>query len=288
MNTGNRVVDEISKINFSGNVIPQNWFKHIRFDDNKPDTVAIILLADIIYWYRHTEIRDEISGLTIGYRKKFKADKLQKNYSAMAEQYGFTKRQVQDAMNRLKSKGIIIIELRTVTTTTGSRLGNVVFIEPVADVINKLTHPITPESDPSHVETGEAITFERETNTEITYTENTTNNDNHNGATSRSALPYQKINDVDNSNTDIIHQVVTYYLSVYEKEFKEEHPKLKKAQWSRIRGVLSYFADDNMLDYDSFATMIDRHFERSMETDYNINHFATEGVLTNLFYEAAY
>ena len=44
-----------------------------------------------------------------------------------------------------------------------------------------------------------------------------------------------------------------------------------------------------MLDYDSFATMIDRHFERSMETDYNINHFATEGgVLTNLFYEAAY
>ena len=126
MNTGNRVVDEISKINFSGK-IPQNWFKHIRFDDNKPDTVAIILLADIIYWYRHTEIRDEISGLTIGYRKKFKADKLQKNYSAMAEQYGFTKRQVQDAMNRLKS-GIIIIELRTVTTTTGSRLGNVVFI----------------------------------------------------------------------------------------------------------------------------------------------------------------
>ena len=33
---------------------------------------------------------------------------------------------------------------------------------------------------------------------------------------------------MDNSNTDIIHQVVTYYLSVYEKEFKEEHPKLKK------------------------------------------------------------
>lgn len=116
----------------------------------------------------------------------------------------------------------------------------------------------------------------------------TTTENNDNGATSRSALPSQKINDVDNSNADIVQQAVSYYLSVYEKEFKEDHPKLKKAQWSRIRGVLSYFADDNMLDYEAFEAMIDRHFERSMETDYNINHFATEGVLANLFYEAAY
>lgn len=111
---------------------------------------------------------------------------------------------------------------------------------------------------------------------------------NDNGATSRSASTSQNINAVDNTNIDTIQQAVAYYLSVYEKEFKEDHPKLKKAQWSRIRGVLSYFADDNMLDYEAFEAMIDRHFERSMETDYNINHFATEGVLTNLFYEAAY
>lgn len=123
-------------------------------------------------------------------------------------------------------------------------------------------------------------------NTDLINKDSTENNDN--GATSRSASTSQNINAVDNTNIDTIQQAVAYYLSVYEKEFKEEHPKLKKAQWSRIRGVLSYFADENMLDYDSFVTMIDRHFERRMDTDYNINHFATEGVLQNLFWEALY
>jgi len=33
--------------------------------------------------------------------------------------------------------------------------------------------------------------------------------------------------------------------------------------------------------------MIDRHFERNhLATDYNINHFATEGILSNLIFEA--
>lgn len=141
----------------------------------------------------------------------------------------------------------------------------------------------TPCGQTGHLEADRLSAPIPETNLPETTTEN-----NDNGATSRSALPSQNINDVDNSNIGIIQQAVAYYLSAYEKEFKEEHPKLKKAQWSRIRGVLSYFANENALDYDSFATMIDRHFERRMDTDYNINHFATEGVLQNLFWEVLY
>lgn len=295
MNTGNRVVDEISKINFSGNVIPQNWFRHIIFDNGKPDTVAIILLSDIVYWYRHTEVRDEISGQVVCYKKKFKADKLQKSYSAMADQYGFTKRQVQDAMNRLKNKGIITIELRTIATAN-TKLGNVVFVEPVAEVINRITHPITPASDPSHVVTGEAITVERETNTEITYTENTTNINNHNGATSRSArttLKNDSVDSVDNEpinreSLDTTKRLTAYYLASYKHFLGIEHPKLKRRQWDRVTQTIMDFSDEHGTDLGDMGNMVKRHFERSMETDYNINHFATEGVLTNLFYEAAY
>ena len=59
------------------------------------------------------------------------------------------------------------------------------------------------------------------------------------------------------------------------------HPKLKKDQIERISMAM------NEYDEDQLEQMTDRHFKRShLETDYNINHFATEGILLNLFYEA--
>ena len=68
----NNVVDAVGKMNISGNIVPNNWFYHILRDTGKPNLLAISILSEIVYWYRPTEIRDEISGLTIGYKKKFK------------------------------------------------------------------------------------------------------------------------------------------------------------------------------------------------------------------------
>nr|WP_232204056.1 hypothetical protein [Atopobium sp. oral taxon 810] len=43
---------------------------------------SALILADIVYWYRVTEVRDEQSGEVVGMRKKFRADMLQRNTSS--------------------------------------------------------------------------------------------------------------------------------------------------------------------------------------------------------------
>ena len=57
--TGNEIVDENAKLNISGNIIPQVWYRTIIRESGKPNLTAIIILADIVYWYKPTEIRDE-------------------------------------------------------------------------------------------------------------------------------------------------------------------------------------------------------------------------------------
>ena len=49
--TGNEIVDENAKLNISGNIIPQVWYRTIIRESGKPNLTAIIILADIVYWY---------------------------------------------------------------------------------------------------------------------------------------------------------------------------------------------------------------------------------------------
>lgn len=134
------VVDAISQISFTGNTIPRNWFKHIKMPDGKPDSIGIILLSEIIYWYRLADVIDKPSNTVIGKEKKFHADKLQKSYSQLAKEFGFSKEQVRDAIKRLEAAGIITLELRTVITENGDKLTNVLFLEPVPNMVNTVTH----------------------------------------------------------------------------------------------------------------------------------------------------
>ncbi|PEC81650.1 DNA replication protein DnaD [Bacillus cereus] len=161
----------------------QGWFKHLTLDNGKPYMVAITVLSEIFYWYKPTEIRDEKTN-EIRYKQKFKADKLQKSYQQLADSFGFTKRQVLEACKYLLKKKLITIEFRTIIVN-GTRLNNVMYVEPVVENIQKISilyqDPITLERDTlphyneggSHTEKGEAPTLERGTNTEIT-TETTT------------------------------------------------------------------------------------------------------------------
>lgn len=133
-------VAALSRIRITGNVTPQEWYQHVKLPNGKSDFIAITLLADIVYWYRATEIRDELTGEHIGYRKKFAGDKLQRSIQQFADGYGLTYRQTQDALYRLRDAGYITHETRTVITATGAKLGNVLFIEPVVDSIEKITN----------------------------------------------------------------------------------------------------------------------------------------------------
>jgi DnaD/phage-associated family protein len=127
MLTGHPIVDEIGKINFEGTVIPHNWFNAIKFNNGKPDVVAIVLLSEIVYWYRPAIIKDELTGRIKEVRKRFKADLLQRSYESFAEQFGFTKRQVKDALKRLEDAGLIAKEFRNIRVD-GKVLANVLFI----------------------------------------------------------------------------------------------------------------------------------------------------------------
>lgn len=138
--TGNDTVDRLSRMNITGNIIPATWYQTIRKTTGKPYLNAIVILSDIVYWYRATEIRDEGSGQLIGYRKRFKADLLQRSYQQMANQFGITKRDATNAVVELERLGVIKRIFRTLTIN-GQLIPNVLFLALNADVLQRLTFP---------------------------------------------------------------------------------------------------------------------------------------------------
>jgi len=80
---------------------------------------------------------------------------------------------------------------------------------------------------------------------------------------------------------------INYYFTIYLNLFGKKHRRLKKEQWEVVRENLRLFIIDNGLDEDGIQGIVNQHFMRNINTDYNINHFATEGILQNLLYEVA-
>ena len=68
LKTGNPIVDEVATLNITGNVIPHAWYYTIVNEKGKVNYLAINILADIVYWYRPTEHRDETT-LSVSYTK---------------------------------------------------------------------------------------------------------------------------------------------------------------------------------------------------------------------------
>ncbi|MGI6018619.1 MAG: hypothetical protein ACOX8M_07475 [Marvinbryantia sp.] len=85
LTSGNPAVDQVGRMSIVGNVVPASWFKTILTDSGKPYYLAIMILSDIVYWYRPTEIRDERTGQLLGWKKKFHNDMLQRNYTEYAK-----------------------------------------------------------------------------------------------------------------------------------------------------------------------------------------------------------
>lgn len=181
--SGNEIVDMVGRISITGNIIPQIWYKTITHPSGKPYLEAIVILSDIVYWYRPTEVRDERTGEVIAYRKRFKADLLQRSYADLAQQFGISKREATNAVVALEKIGVVRRHLRTIDVN-GTKMANVLFLELVPKALLALTcgevTPITFKSDTSHVQKGDLsrsevtpLTFKSETNTENT-TENTT------------------------------------------------------------------------------------------------------------------
>lgn len=128
---------------FDGHTIPHSWYEHIRHPPRKDtgesnvNLPAIIVLADICYWYRPTTTQDENDASIIYLRKRFKHDKLQKNYKSFSV-LGLTEKQAFDACHFLRDKNLINLEIRTVEID-GIKRPRQVFIGINVDEIEKIT-----------------------------------------------------------------------------------------------------------------------------------------------------
>ena len=140
------VLKDISEINFSGNIIPHNWYKHVTYSTaggkTKSDLLAINILADVVYWHRLAEIRDEATGKIIKYDKKFHGDKLQKSYDSYADQFGSTKRAVKDSVDLLVNLKLIQRDFEDIKVR-GLCLNNVMFLTPIPDNIKDITQVVS-------------------------------------------------------------------------------------------------------------------------------------------------
>ncbi len=157
----NQTVKEVGDLKFSGNIIPNIWFKTVTKND-RPNLLAISLLAEIVYWYRPIEKIDETTGETIGYQTKFAGDMLQKSYDELAKNYNVSKRQITDAIIFLEDISVIKRVFRTVEYANGVKSNNVLFIDLNTDILRKLTYPdaakaTEPERENNQRPAGQAV-----------------------------------------------------------------------------------------------------------------------------------
>lgn len=119
---------ELINFNLSGNIVHSAWFRTIKTESGKADLIAINILAEIVYWYKPYEVRDEETGQHLGWKNKYKEDLLQKSYANLAEQFGLSERQVKAGIVRLEELGVITRVFRSINAK-GVLLNNVLYIQ---------------------------------------------------------------------------------------------------------------------------------------------------------------
>lgn len=92
---------------------------------------------------------------------------------------------------------------------------------------------------------------------------------------------------VDLPDDDIV-EFVNYYYKLYEHYQDTPHPNLKATQKKKVHDTLKAFVDYNTISIQELAEMAKSFFENVRDSDHNINHFATDGILEVRFYDALY
>lgn len=264
-------VRAIGALNFEGNIIPIEWLKYIRLPNNKPDLISIFILSDIIYWYRPTTIRDEISGRIIGYRKKFKADLLQKGYKDLEEMFGLSRDQLRDSLQRLEKLGLIKRIFRNINSQ-GSSLANVMFIQifpnKIAEILEKKDIGINPNTSQEisdgvlgNIRIG--IGIDPNTYTEIT-TEITTKNSLSTKQNQKSNISLAKKNNVREN------EMIKIWNDVIEKELGREI-NYTSSRGKLLNKRLRDFFNDDLSKWNEFCQKIVKSkFLMGEKTDFRV------------------
>jgi hypothetical protein len=139
--TGNKIVDAVAKMQLTGNIVHEAWYHTVTKKNGKCCPLAVLILADIVYWYRPAEHRDEETQAVTYYKKFHDNDYLQRSYAQIMSRYGISKKQAYEALVLLEELGVVKRHFRTITTSGGNKMGNVMFLELIPEVLMKLTYP---------------------------------------------------------------------------------------------------------------------------------------------------
>jgi hypothetical protein len=125
--------------------IPNSWYSHLLDAKGQVYSDAILVLSEIINWYRLIPIYDRSTKKIIGYQKKFKLDLLQKSYKDFEDKFSFSKEKTRRILDFLIQKKLIYKEMRTLKSKS-LVLSNVMFIGIHVENINKLNET-SPKKD---------------------------------------------------------------------------------------------------------------------------------------------
>lgn len=269
------VVAEIGRIKFTGDVIPPSWYQFIKRETSggnyRTDTLAVAILANIVYWYSPTEVRDELTNLVTGQVKKFRYDKLQRSYEQLATYFGVSIDTAKSSVNTLVNLGLITREFRTVQLT-GLWHNNVMFLEPRPKQIRKITirNPLKDNTPYAKIlgegygkilgegmpkKTHSPMPKFSDTNTENSLTENTTEN--------------TKQRERDLSKLNHMNFFDKFYKTMEEKKYS---PSLRDSYDSKIINL--HIEEDKLtIEFDSLVRTADKLFELSARRD-ELSEFA--------------
>lgn len=101
----------------------------------------------------------------------------------------------------------------------------------------------------------------------------------------------QKICDEEHAgNQEYCFDVLRYYFERYKEHTGRDHPRINNANMRSIIDVLCNGTDIfEPNDSNEWKTLIDKYFDTSFQScDYRINHFVSEEIINNRFYEELY
>ena len=246
--SGNEVVDQVGQMYFSGNIIPTTWYKTIVRDNQKPYLNAIIILSDVVYWYRPTDVRDEQSGQLKGFKKKFRDDLLQRSYQQIADQFGMSKREATNAVVFLEKLGVIEREFRMLKLGS-TVLNNVLYLKLNAEVLSTITFErdtLSPQKERGPTLKGETLLLNKDTSTTLkgeTNTKNTTKNSSKISSVDYYPINQEKKDGIDDINKDPLARGKKYR-NIIKSNIEYEHYSIYKNELiSDIDNLLDLMVD---------------------------------------------
>ena len=91
------------------------------------------------------------------------------------------------------------------------------------------------------------------------------------------------------NNLTILRDIYDFYTNCYREKTGKPHPLLTKKQKNDVLDTINENAERLGIDnFEDWQKLIVAHFERSLKTDWNINHFTAGMIIELLFYDVLY